>query len=118
MAAAAGLSVGVYGSLNSRPPARVNGFWIPGTFAQDAATYPERLRPIQELNLKYTRGYNYGAFSAYVLCLMSWATVLGFLRFVTGRQPVTWEKAPTRHRVGVTRDIEAVGNRIRTGSGR
>jgi len=29
----------------------------------------------------------------YVLCLLSWATVLAFLRFVTGRQPVKWEKA-------------------------
>lgn len=29
----------------------------------------------------------------YVLCLLSWATVVGFLRFLTGRQPVTWEKA-------------------------
>lgn len=54
----------------------------------------------------------------YVLCLMSWATVLGFLRFVTGRQLVTWEKAPTRRRAGVTPDIEAVDNRMRTGSGR
>jgi hypothetical protein len=27
-----------------------------------------------------------------MICLLSWATVLGFLRFVTGRQHVTWEK--------------------------
>ena len=28
----------------------------------------------------------------FVFCLVSWATVVGFFRFVTGRQPVTWEK--------------------------
>jgi len=28
----------------------------------------------------------------YVLCLLSWATVVAFLRFLTGRQRVTWEK--------------------------
>ena len=31
----------------------------------------------------------------YVLCLLSWATVVAFLRFVTGRQRVTWERAST-----------------------
>jgi hypothetical protein len=50
-----GLSVGVYGSLCSWPPKPVNGFHVPETFAQDAATYPESLQPIQELNLTYTR---------------------------------------------------------------
>lgn len=30
----------------------------------------------------------------YVLCLLSWATVVAFFRFATGRQRVTWEKAP------------------------
>jgi len=62
MVADAGLSVGVFGSLNSWPPRPVKGFWVPGTFAKDPDTYPSRLRPIQELNLTYTRGYNYGAF--------------------------------------------------------
>jgi len=28
-----------------------------------------------------------------LICLLSWATVVAFVRFVTGRQPVTWEKA-------------------------
>jgi cellulose synthase/poly-beta-1,6-N-acetylglucosamine synthase-like glycosyltransferase len=28
-----------------------------------------------------------------VLCLLSWATVIAFFRFVTGHQPVTWETA-------------------------
>lgn len=32
----------------------------------------------------------------YVICLLSWAAVLGFVRFLTGRQRVTWEKLP-RH---------------------
>ncbi|HKP86185.1 MAG TPA: alkaline phosphatase family protein [Blastocatellia bacterium] len=52
---AQGLRVGVYGSLCSWPPKKVNGYYVPDTFAPDAATYPERLRPIQELNLTYTR---------------------------------------------------------------
>lgn len=29
----------------------------------------------------------------YVLCLLSWATVVAFFRFVTGRQTVTWKRA-------------------------
>jgi hypothetical protein len=51
----AGLSVGVYGSLCSWPPRAVKGFYVPDTFAPDASTHPEELRPIQELNLTYTR---------------------------------------------------------------
>jgi hypothetical protein len=50
-----GLSVGVYGSLCSWPPRPVKGFYIPDTFAPDAQTHPASLRPIQELNLTYTR---------------------------------------------------------------
>jgi cellulose synthase/poly-beta-1,6-N-acetylglucosamine synthase-like glycosyltransferase len=30
----------------------------------------------------------------YTLCLMCWAGVVGFYRFVMRRQPVTWERAP------------------------
>jgi biofilm PGA synthesis N-glycosyltransferase PgaC len=30
---------------------------------------------------------------AYAFCLLNWATVLGFYRFVLGRQQVTWQKA-------------------------
>jgi len=29
----------------------------------------------------------------FFFCLLSWATVLAFLRSITGRQPVTWQKA-------------------------
>jgi hypothetical protein len=50
-----GLSVGVYGSLCSWPPRPVKGFYIPDTFAPDAGTHPAALKPIQELNLTYTR---------------------------------------------------------------
>src|SRR4030095_11926272 len=50
-----GLRVGVYGSLCSWPPQPVHGFYVPETFAQDTATYPESLQPIQQLNLTYTR---------------------------------------------------------------
>jgi len=30
----------------------------------------------------------------FFICLLSWATVIAFLRSITGRQPVTWQKAP------------------------
>lgn len=30
---------------------------------------------------------------AYTFCLLSWATVIGFIRCYAGRQPVTWKKA-------------------------
>jgi hypothetical protein len=32
----------------------------------------------------------------YALCLLNWATVVGFVRFATGRQRVTWDRAPTK----------------------
>src|SRR6266550_4299450 len=32
----------------------------------------------------------------YFFCLLSWASVLAFLRSITGRQPVTWQKATAR----------------------
>jgi hypothetical protein len=50
-----GLTVGVYGSLCSWPPRSVRGFYVPDTFAPDTQTHPASLRPIQELNLTYTR---------------------------------------------------------------
>jgi hypothetical protein len=53
--AEAGLSVGVFGSVCSWPPQKVKGFYVPNTFAPDSATFPEALRPIQDLNLTYTR---------------------------------------------------------------
>ena len=30
----------------------------------------------------------------YTLCLLCWSTMVGFYRFVTGRQPITWERTP------------------------
>jgi predicted AlkP superfamily phosphohydrolase/phosphomutase len=50
-----GLTVGVYGSLCSWPPQRVDGFYVPDTFSPDSRTWPEDLSPIQKLNLTYTR---------------------------------------------------------------
>src|SRR5262252_8217084 len=50
-----GLRVGVYGSLCSWPPQKVNGFYVPDSFAQNTATHPASLEPIQRLNLTYTR---------------------------------------------------------------
>ena len=50
-----GMRVGVYGSLCSWPPQKVNGYYVPDTFAPDTATHPESISPVQELNLTYTR---------------------------------------------------------------
>lgn len=50
-----GLKVGVYGSLCSWPPQKVDGFYVPDTFSPDPQTYPADLSPIQILNLTYTR---------------------------------------------------------------
>ena len=53
----AGLSVGLFGPLQSwppRPPAH-GGFYIPDTFSQDCQTFPPSLRNFQEFNLTMTR---------------------------------------------------------------
>lgn len=55
-----GLRVGVYGSLCSWPPKRVDGFYVPDTFAPDTRTYPASLAPIQEVNITYTRSIRLG----------------------------------------------------------
>jgi hypothetical protein len=49
--------VGVFGSVGSWPPRPVRGFFVPGSFSPDSQTYPDRLRPIQDLNLRYTRAH-------------------------------------------------------------
>lgn len=59
LAADAGKSVGVFGTIMSWPPRRdVRGFWVPSTFAPGPETFPEELRPLQELNLSQTRAHS------------------------------------------------------------
>ena len=59
LAADAGRSVGVFGSVMSWPPRHdIKGFWVPGTFSPDTETHPEAIRPIQDLNLTYTRAHS------------------------------------------------------------
>ncbi|MEX2172922.1 MAG: alkaline phosphatase family protein [Pirellulaceae bacterium] len=59
IAADAGKSLGLFGSIMSWPPRQdFRGFWVPGTFSPDEATYPASLQPIQELNLTYTRAHS------------------------------------------------------------
>jgi len=60
IAAQAGKSLGVFGSLNSQPIPSARGFFIPGTFSVKPDTHPKSLLPIQELNVKYTRNYGQG----------------------------------------------------------
>jgi len=57
IAADAGRSVGVYGSIMTWPPRDVQGFWVPSTFSPTTATFPKELEPIQDLNLSQTRAH-------------------------------------------------------------
>lgn len=58
LVADAGKSVGVFGSIMSWPPRDdVSGFWVPGTFSPGPETFPPDLRPVQDLNLTYTRAH-------------------------------------------------------------
>src|SRR5215218_8455774 len=63
--------VGVFGSVSSWPPPVVNGFFIPGSFSPDSQTYPETLRSIQDLNLRYTRAHTPGAQQAELSTMVS-----------------------------------------------
>lgn len=59
IAAEAGKSIGVFGSIMSWPPRDdIQGFWVPSTFSPDTQTYPSDLAPIQDLNLTYTRAHS------------------------------------------------------------
>jgi hypothetical protein len=57
----AGLRLGLFASANTWPPERVDGFWVPGPFSRDFATYPLELEPIQALNVGLTRGHTTGS---------------------------------------------------------
>jgi hypothetical protein len=58
IAADAGRSVGIFGSIMSWPPRTdIRGFWVPGTFSPSQETFPVSLEPIQALNLTYTRAH-------------------------------------------------------------
>jgi hypothetical protein len=58
LAADAGKTLGIFGSIMSWPPRPgVRGFWVPGTFSPGPETSPPELRPIQELNLSQTRAH-------------------------------------------------------------
>jgi hypothetical protein len=56
-AADAGRSVGVFGSISAYPPTPINGFVVPGPFAPSSDTYPPDLRPVQEVNRRYTQAH-------------------------------------------------------------
>jgi hypothetical protein len=57
----AGLSVGLFGALQSWPPRpfKSGGFFVPDTFAQDAKAYPPALQRFQEFNLSMTSDNNF-----------------------------------------------------------
>jgi hypothetical protein len=54
----AGKSVGVFGSIGAYPPRAVPGFMVPGPFAPGSETFPEYVRPVQDLNRRYTQVHN------------------------------------------------------------
>jgi hypothetical protein len=56
-AADAGRSVGVFGSISAYPPKPVKGFVVPGPFAPTSDTYPADLRPVQDINRRYTQAH-------------------------------------------------------------
>ena len=59
LAADAGKTIGVYGSIMSWPPRKhVLGFWVPSTFSPSPETVPATLQPIQDLNLSHTRAHS------------------------------------------------------------
>jgi hypothetical protein len=57
----AGLSVGLFGPLQSWPPRpfKSGGFFVPDTFAQDSQAYPASLQRFQEFNLSMTSDNNF-----------------------------------------------------------
>jgi hypothetical protein len=58
IAADAGKSLGIFGSIMSWPPREnIRGFWVPGTFSPGPETFPKELQPIQDLNLTATRAH-------------------------------------------------------------
>lgn len=57
-AAEAGRKVGVFGSISSYPPPKVDGFVVPGPFAPGNETHPPRLAPVQAVNRRYTQVHN------------------------------------------------------------
>lgn len=58
LVAKAGKSLGVFGSTMSWPPRTdVKGFVVPGTFSPGTETHPADLKPIQDLNITYTRAH-------------------------------------------------------------
>ena len=63
VAAEAGRTVGVFGSLQSWPPKEYDtgGFYIPDTFARDASTVPKECERFQAFNLKMTGENNFSS---------------------------------------------------------
>jgi hypothetical protein len=59
----AGLSVGLFGPLQSWPPREFahGGFYVPDTFSQDAKAYPPSLQRFQQFNLAMTSENNFSS---------------------------------------------------------
>jgi hypothetical protein len=59
----AGLSVGIFGPMQSWPARRFahGGFYVPDTFSQDSKTFPPSIEKFQEFNLAMTRKMGFDA---------------------------------------------------------
>jgi hypothetical protein len=68
--AEAGRSVGVFGSISAYPPPKVRGFVVPGPFAPGSETVPETLKPIQDLNRRYTQVHSRVASDGSLLAML------------------------------------------------
>ncbi|MCH9730066.1 MAG: hypothetical protein K0U84_10395, partial [Actinomycetia bacterium] len=59
----AGLSVGLFGPLQSWPPRKFahGGFYVPDTFSKDSQTVPDSVQHFQQFNLAMTRENGFSA---------------------------------------------------------
>jgi len=59
----AGLSVGLFGPLQSWPPRQFahGGFYVPDTFSKDSKTYPPQMQRFQQFNLAMTSENSFSA---------------------------------------------------------
>ena len=83
-----GLSIGVFGSLQSWPPRDPGdgGFYVPDTFAADETCIPKWVEPFQKFNLRQTQSSRRG-FKSKLISIDSIRLVLSFFRL--GIRPST-----------------------------
>lgn len=96
----AGLSVGLFGPLQSWPARQFahRGFYIPDTFSQDSETHPPTLKKFQEFNLSMTKKMGFDANVALDPRMLAAAGVDMVRRGVTARSMATIARHLVRER--------------------